>query len=131
MVKISIILTALLWVSSCSYSHQSQQPIDTNTSLQIDNKVTFDTIKSYSMRSCQNCHSGTQSPALITYSDIKNNLDQIIEEISTDSMPPTDEGYQLLDTCQKALLQKWIEIGSPESSDVLVATIPECNTRSF
>lgn len=129
MLKIIFFLSAVLGMSSCQYSHQSNQPFDANTSLQTNTMVTFDTVKSYSLRSCQNCHSGTQSPALITYSDVKNNLDQIVEEISTDSMPPTDEGYQLLGTCQKAILQKWIELGAPENSDVLIATIPECQTN--
>jgi len=100
-----------------------------DTRLTADDKVSFNLIKRYSMSTCLKCHaSGKQDPDLSTIANIQQHQTTVLDEVNTDSMPPQDDGFTALNICQKALLKKWIDLGTPDSSSVSAGEIPECQT---
>ncbi len=50
----------------------------------------------------------------------------VLSEVSGGDMPPAQSGFSQLTTCQKAVLQKWFDLGSPDESGIAVNTLPEC-----
>lgn len=93
--------------------------------------ITFAHLQKTSLVSCKDCHSKTSNPnkkpLLITIDHYKARLDAVISEISTGSMPPVDDGYLPLTDCEKAMLEKWIELGTPETTNVKVYDLAVCN----
>jgi uncharacterized membrane protein len=92
--------------------------------------IDFALIKSYSLSSCMGCHSGSQSPDISTFTGASSAVVRILARVDVDTMPPTNGGYQMLNTCQKALLHKWSDIGATETSAITIASIPECKNSS-
>jgi len=112
----------------CNYS----QPKDSASlsggqgSFSSDSLITFDLIKNGTLQNCQACHSGSQAPDLSTFATTAQQIQRIIIRTNDNSMPPANMGYTSLSACQKALLQKWMDLGTPETSTVNVGSVAEC-----
>jgi hypothetical protein len=99
-----------LIVSGCSYREEksrgtAQEPVRTGT-------ISFAKIEKEILRpNCLGCHSGSQSPQLLTYAEVKENLQAIRREVlEKKTMPKRGP----LAEAELALLQTWIENGAPE-----------------
>lgn len=131
------IICSLFLLSSCNYKKikdidvynaqtggGNQKPID------VDLKLGFATIKEYAMNTCFNCHVGKNEPELGTIELVRQNIQAILDEMRTNSMPPTKEGYSFLSDCQKALIEEWVKFDLVENSDVKVMDINGCRGLS-
>ncbi len=123
----TLILLCLLFVG-CNYSKsKSIASIGSgNGSLSGTTVIDFALIKSYSLSTCLNCHSGSQAPDISTAAGASASIVRILARVDVDTMPPASGGYQMLNACQKALLHKWSDLGTPTTSTTTVASIPEC-----
>lgn len=76
---------------------------------------------------CLNCHSaGKKNPELTTKQSLIDNADDILSEVLDESMPPKKKGFAAFTACEKAALQKWYDLGSPDTSSTKVNSLPEC-----
>lgn len=91
-----------------------------------DTKLDWEFIRQTVIPVCLQCHSGTQSPTLNEYGKVVARLDDVQTEVSGGTMPPPEDGYSPLDACQQASLRQWAANGAPQTSDFLVAQLPEC-----
>jgi hypothetical protein len=89
-------------------------------------KVSSETVMKSVLVSCQDCHTGSRLPTLTSPGLVKASFNMVLSEVEGGDMPPQDRGYHPLTACQIAILKKWGELGSPDTSDVLVASLPEC-----
>jgi hypothetical protein len=48
----------------------------------------------------------------------------------SERMPPAEDGYEPLDSCQLAALKAWMDLGAPESSSLLLDSLPPCQDDS-
>lgn len=119
------VLAPVILMSGCNYQ-MNKESTNLNTSLSMNVPISFESIKTYSLSSCLKCHSGTQSPNLSTYTDLKLHSALVTDEIATSSMPPDGSGYPLLTACQKDLYDKWVDIGSPETTNHTVSEVASC-----
>ncbi|MBX3032953.1 MAG: hypothetical protein KF865_03445 [Bdellovibrionaceae bacterium] len=78
------------------------------------------------LQSCLQCHSGGQQPTLSSLPQVQAELGRVWSEVSSKSMPPPRSGLKSLSDCRTAVLKKWIDLGAPENSTVMVASVPEC-----
>ena len=89
--------------------------------------VTTDTVRTRSLAVCLNCHNGSvQSPDLRTAQAVKANANDIQFQVNNNRMPPSDSGFPLLSACQKEILNKWIQLGRPDSSTIPVSSLTNC-----
>ncbi len=72
------------------------------------------------------CHVSKQEPYLNSVIDWRENQDDVLSEIESKSMPPSEEGFAPLTNCEVALLKKWFDLGAPENSDVAFTSVEEC-----
>lgn len=120
-----ILLAGFFVLAGCNYRiNKSNDPAE--GALSLSEPVSYEAIKSYSLRTCMNCHAGQKTPDLSTLENIKTNITKINSSIEISKMPPASDGYLPLSQCQKDVLAKWIELGFPEVSGVLVGQIPSC-----
>lgn len=110
LLTIAIFLGAL---SGCSYALEEVGLFKTGTP-QLDlldvgtfaeSRITFDLVKSSSLKTCQTCHSAemdTAEKVLVQRADI-------LAEVQSEEMPPRSRGFQPLTACEKAILETWIE----------------------
>lgn len=125
------LLIFLFMVCGCNYQMAKTASLnDSNNFLSSDQIITFDLIQSYSLVSCKSCHAGNKSPQLISRTDLQSHADLILNVIATNAMPPASKGYEPLTLCKKALLKKWIELGSPNESTVTVGQIADCKNEN-
>lgn len=123
---ISVFLTSLFLIS-CQYSRTTQKGSgltndDTNNKLNSDTLLTIDLVKSYSLNSCTQCHAGKKEPFLGTDQDLRSNISDIQSEINGNHMPPKKP----LNDCQKAIVNKWADLGTPDTSDVKISDLEAC-----
>ena len=121
------LVACMLLLFSCNYN-VSKSGGDLNISLSADSPISYETISSYSLRTCMNCHSGQKNPDLSTLSGIRANIDKIKNAIEISKMPPASDGYGPLTQCQKDILQKWIDLGMPEVSNSTAAEVASCKS---
>ncbi|MBC7456749.1 MAG: hypothetical protein H7235_00620 [Bdellovibrionaceae bacterium] len=76
---------------------------------------------------CLNCHSaGRQNPQLTSKQMLIKHSADILSEVLNESMPPKQKGVVVFTACEKAALQKWYDLGSPDTSSIKVKSLPEC-----
>jgi cytochrome c553 len=76
---------------------------------------------------CLHCHdAGGKQPQLNSIALIKSNIKNIVADVTADDMPSPRKGDKPLSACQKAILNKWVELQTPRTSTVSVASLPEC-----
>lgn len=93
----------------------------------VEQTVTTDTVRARSLAVCLNCHNGvTQSPDLRTAQAVKNNSSLIQFWVNNNQMPPANSGFPLLTACQKDILNRWVQLGLPDTSTVKVSSLPNC-----
>lgn len=120
-----IVLLTVLLVSSCQIENtylQLTEKLDNNDSFKTNPVVSFELVKTTTLSSCTQCHSGNNEPTIVTDSDIKEHILLIQNEINNDSMPPSNP----LTDCQKAIINKWIELGLPDKTDLKTASLSAC-----
>jgi len=91
--------------------------------------VNTETVRARSLAVCLNCHNGTQLPQasdLRTPEAVKANASVIQFQVNTDRMPKPGFGFPPLDACQKEILNKWIELGLPDSTTFKVNMLTNC-----
>jgi hypothetical protein len=127
-IKIITLLTLCCFYTACNYSKQKDfsSLAGGNSTLSGTTVIDFALIKSFSLSSCLNCHSGSQAPDISTSAGAKASIVRILARVDVDTMPPANGGYTMLNACQKALLHKWSDLGTPDTSTITVASIPEC-----
>jgi hypothetical protein len=113
---------------SCSYhvdktggANQSQSDAALGTQ-----PISWRLMQTSVLKSCLQCHSGSKQPLLFSYSDMVQNISGVWAEVSSGTMPPPSSGISRLSTCRTAILRKWIDLGTPENSSVMVSSLPEC-----
>ena len=129
MLKVFILAFTSIIISACSYHAESlpgggSQP---DSALNAEAFISYDLIRTTSLRTCSNCHSGAEEPDLGSLTEIQNNLDLIHDETSSASMPPAELGYKALDACNQAVLDQWLSMGAPETTTLQVKSIPACS----
>ena len=112
---------------SCQYSRTTQKggatsDDNTNNKLNSNTLLTIELVKSYSLNSCTQCHSGKKEPFLGTDQDLRSNISDIQSEINDNHMPPKKP----LNDCQKAVVNKWADLGTPDTSDVKISDLEAC-----
>ena len=90
--------------------------------------ISYELVKSTALFSCLKCHTEKGDPNLSTMSDLQKHKATVIDEIETNSMPPSDSGYKTLSNCNKAVLKVWLDQGSPETTNIQVNSLDECKT---
>lgn len=120
-----------LTLAACNYTISKQGAgTDAVTGLgdSLDSNANIDwtLMRDVVLVSCKDCHSGRQSPNLNGYSEMTSHISLVYDEVSTQGMPPVRDGYTSLSACRIAAVKKWIDLGTPEVSNVKVATLPEC-----
>jgi len=123
---ITALLTSL-FLMSCQYSRTTQKgggtdDDNTNNKLNSDAFLTIDLVKSYALNSCTQCHSGKKEPFLGTDQDLRSNMSDIQSEINDNHMPPKKP----LNDCQKAIVNKWADLGTPDTSNVKISDLDAC-----
>jgi len=90
--------------------------------------ITWNLMQTSVLNTCLQCHSGSKPPQLSSYSDMVRHIDKVWTEASSGAMPPPSSGLSRLSVCRTAILRKWIDLGAPENSNVMVSSLPECPT---
>lgn len=88
--------------------------------------IGLEDLKKSALVTCLKCHSRQQAPDLNTLTDWRENQEAVLSEIESGYMPPRDEGFSQLSSCEVALIKKWFDLGAPENSDVPFVSIDEC-----
>lgn len=95
-----------------------------------EDAITFDHLLKSAFVSCAGCHTTTKKPIrkpiLLTIEDYRQNIGKVQATVMADEMPQTDSGDQLLTPCEKAMMNKWIELGTPEKTEFSKSNLPEC-----
>jgi hypothetical protein len=113
--------------SSSADNGAPAQPAPVPPPTGTDATISTDTVRTRSLAVCLNCHNGvTEPPDLRTAQAVKNNATDIQFHVNNNLMPPPNSGFPLLDACQRELLNKWIELGTPDVSTVKVTTLTNC-----
>lgn len=121
-------LTALL--VSCNNWYFSPQKDWTKPSEIVfseDAPLDFNMIQKTALASCVQCHSGQNSPTLMSYDDVHANLQKVTEEVGQGDMPPKGSSIAPLTACQKDLLQAWVAGGAAQFSNSKVGHITNCS----
>lgn len=124
-----LILSVTLFATlvSCSYNKDKTAAENgTNTTTaNPETFITYDLIKTNTTAVCLRCHSGGTDPDLSTKSGLVANMSIVLDEVMSNEMPPPNKLPHLSD-CQKATLQKWFDLGSPDTSEVKISSLPAC-----
>ena len=133
-----LILASSFMLSACDFKKsdpialaEKTNPNPSGQSLRPEDQViSFGHLQKTVLITCKNCHAETQNekrkPLLLTIEHFKGRLADVAESISTDSMPPEEKGYKPLTACEKAQLDKWVELGTPEVTTTKVYDLLEC-----
>ncbi len=94
----------------------------------LSEKATVDSemIQGTILKSCTKCHSGQKSPRLTTIEEIKNNIDDVIDAVDSDKMPPKSSGLAHLTACDKEILRSWVAAGMPNASSQKAVELGAC-----
>jgi hypothetical protein len=126
-----ISICGFLLLTSCNYfldwkkgdllSGQASTPT-------ISEKATVDSemIQNTVLKSCTKCHSGQKSPKLTTIEEIKNNIDDVVDAVESDKMPPKSSGLPHLSACDKEILRSWVAAGMPNASSQKAVELGAC-----
>jgi uncharacterized membrane protein len=115
MKKILLLGIVALSVSSCYYDNSEDlYPVDPNACETTE--LTYDAnVKAIFSQNCSvsGCHvAGAQTPALETYTEVKDNLTRIeFRALIEKTMPPSGP----LTSCEQSQLTQWIADGAPEN----------------
>lgn len=113
-------------ICSCSYrieKNSNEKPAEVNQQY-----LATSYIQKFPLKVCLDCHAGQESPDLDTPDRIKSHFSSLQTKINNNDMPPLDQGYTSLSDCEKASVNKWIELGMPDESTIFVSSLPECAT---
>ena len=91
--------------------------------------VSWSLIREKVLVRCLDCHNHRTSPDLVRAVQVRENLPKILLAVKRGSMPPVRQSSVPLNLCQKAILSKWAELSAPDSSEVRVADLIECNVQ--
>ena len=115
-----------LLATSCSYKidKDAATPSANTITSAPEAVISYSLVKTDSTAVCLKCHnSGGQAPDLSTQKGMIENMGAVLSEVGSDDMPLSAPP---LTKCQKAILQKWYDLGSPDESTTTLKTIPEC-----
>lgn len=127
-----IICSALILGTGCDYRVvKDPNALNGNNGSQakpIDGATLIDAtlVKNTVLKTCMDCHAGRTSPELGSISAIQQNVSNVISWVNSNAMPPGKNGYSPLSDCNKAILTKWSQLGSPETSNEKVGDLAEC-----
>lgn len=124
-------VTVLLLVTSCSANHSMESPSGENAANAVDSitpekTIGWELMNASVLKVCLDCHAGRKAPTLATLAQVTAHMTKVWSTVSTGSMPPARAGYAPLSKCQSALLKKWMDLGMPQDSTVLVGSIADC-----
>jgi hypothetical protein len=123
----------LVSLAGCQYqvnkrSHD-EQPVAPGK-FAADTKLDFTLVHNSVVKSCRDCHAGEHAPTLVTASDFRASMARVLREVDAGDMPPRRKGYAPLNDCQTAILHRWAELGSPDSSAVTISDLAVCTSPS-
>jgi hypothetical protein len=92
-------------------------------------KTTVDSalIQQSILKSCTQCHAGQKNPNLATLDGITKNINDIVDEVNSNEMPPTKSGLPHLTDCEKEILRAWVAAGMPTTSMQKVVDLDNCH----
>ncbi|KHD88141.1 MAG: hypothetical protein OM95_10210 [Bdellovibrio sp. ArHS] len=82
-----------------------------------DQPISFEVVKSTSLRTCQECHA-SGNRAMDTADKVLAQKDSILAAVHKESMPPRSAGYKPLDACEKQILETWVDDQMHERTEV-------------
>lgn len=88
--------------------------------------VTAKLVQEQVLNSCASCHSGRTAPLLNSISGIRSQISAIWADVSGGFMPPQDQGYPALTSCKQEILKKWIDMGTPDQTQIRVGDLVSC-----
>src|SRR6185312_1161255 len=92
-----------------------------------DAPLDFAVIQQNAMNTCLHCHSGQNQPTLMSYNDVHQNLQKVMDEVEQNQMPPAKAGFTPLSDCEKDLLRTWIKEGAPQLTATKVGHLSSCD----
>lgn len=123
----NIFLSKSISTDQIPKNNSANNPSQNSNEYDSFQKINFDIVKKISLASCYDCHAGTSKTILIQSSDYQKQINILKKVILEETMPKVSYGYNLLDSCQKDLFLKWLELGAPENSDFPLANVSSCN----
>jgi hypothetical protein len=107
---------------------ENPTPVDEET-------ITFALLQKTAFISCAECHSKTKNPQkkplLTNLEQYQARLNDVQSEVNADDMPETDEGATLLTACEKAMMNKWIDLGAPSETGFKISDLQECKSPTI
>lgn len=94
-----------------------KKPFGVPGDMKITSATTADyiTVHYYALRYCMNCHRDRVHPIFSDYYSLKESAQEIKDQITSDNMPPQEDGYSALTACQKLIFNTWLDAGMPKS----------------
>ncbi len=119
----AVTVAVTLVLAACNFEIKDAQDSPTDEgALLATSKIDFALMQTAVLNECSQCHKGSRTPILGSLEEFQRNLDQVWTFVSHRAMPPSHP----LSTCKIAALKSWITQGTPEHSEVVVASLPEC-----
>lgn len=123
------LLSAALVLNACNNYNllqDSQVLSGTQTGLGEEALISTEIVQRTTLSSCQHCHSGLKQPILNSKATVLASLGKVQSEVFSEQMPPRSSGYKAVTECEKEILKKWVELGTPDTSNVKVSSLPGC-----
>lgn len=85
-------------------------------SIDAQSSIDYLTVHYYSLRFCMKCHKERIEPFFSTYESLVKHADEIVDQVNEGAMPPHEDGFAPLTSCQKLVLTTWIQAGFPREN---------------
>lgn len=121
MKHLGLILISLAVLQGCNYNEAKKSNSDSSeTLLNVSDETTisYEFVSSKVTASCTHCHQELSSKQALAADP-----SAIMSEVISNRMP---KDRTPLSDCQKAILQKWYDLGAPDDSEITIKSLPEC-----
>ncbi|QDK38222.1 hypothetical protein [Bdellovibrio sp. NC01] len=98
-------------------------------SFSYDQTISFDVLKTTSLRSCLECHT-TGRNAMGTAEQALALKGKILDEVNSNQMPPKASGYKSLTDCEKQILESWFDDQASGRPSGKIKDLPKCAGQS-
>ena len=109
--KLSFVLC--LFLLGCDKGIKQKFGEPPNFRITSETEINYLTVYYFALPACMKCHIDSQRPNLSTYKSLVSEIDEVQDQISSGSMPPTENGFLPLSTCQQLVLTTWVSRGMP------------------
>ncbi|MBO9667158.1 MAG: hypothetical protein J7501_10130 [Bdellovibrio sp.] len=122
-----------LSLSGCSYTMEEIGLFKTGGTLLNSGKINpfsesvidFYVVKNTALKTCLDCHNG-RGMNLGNEDEVFAMRATILDEVHSGSMPPVNKGYQPLSSCEKKILEVWLDNKTTSRAPQRVKDLYEC-----